>query len=367
MILSGEATARLLPRLDLCRREGAEPVKKIISSRRFLLAIRIFALLLIAYALFRLGWSYAQLRHGRAEYIPAVEELRPQRHTVAAPVLAEAAELPEQSREEGEAEAVPPVEEEAPSEPAEAAPAPATEEAALPKAPAVEEPEPAPEEPAAFDLAALQAINPDIVGWLMVDGTEIDYPILQDRAFRREYIDCGGRFSAVGEQRSRLFYKYLYCDYLGNSSVTGSITADFRNTAVLEDPWTLLYGHNVGQSGVMFSDLKLFCEERFARNNPAAVLWNETGRHELELLLVSVVNGYSEEVFDLSAFLSGEEFGLTEGLNALREGALFTGAEWTENAEERYLLLSTCYVDGDPSDPRRLVLLYRAAAGSENT
>ena len=366
MILSGEAAIRLLPRLDIRSREEAESVKKILASRHFRLAMRILALLLIAYALFRLGWSYTQLRHGRADYIPAVEELRPQRHTGAAPLPAEAAELPERSREEESTEAVLPAEEEAPAEPGEDAPGPTREEAALPEAPIEEEEEPVPEEPAAFDLAALQAINPDIVGWLMVDGTAIDYPILQDRAFRREYIDSNGLISASGKQRSRLFYKYLYCDYLGNSSVTGSITVDFRNTDVLEDSWTLLYGHNVGQRGVMFSDLKLFCEDSFARDNPTAVLWNGTGRHELELLLVSVVSGYSEEVFDLNAFLSGEEFGLTEGLNALRENALFQCAEWTETAEERYLLLSTCYEDGDQSDPRRLVLLYGLDEGCED-
>ena len=30
-------------------------------------------------------------------------------------------------------------------------------------------------------LAGLQTVNPDVCGWLTVDGTGIDYPVVQDR------------------------------------------------------------------------------------------------------------------------------------------------------------------------------------------
>ena len=45
-------------------------------------------------------------------------------------------------------------------------------------------------------------MNPDVVGWIQIEGTQIDYPILYD-----------------GEDNE----KYLHTDIEGNDSVSGAI------------------------------------------------------------------------------------------------------------------------------------------------
>ena len=137
---------------------------------------------------------------------------------------------------------------------------------------------------------------------------------------------------------------------------------DYCNAADLQDPWIILYGHNAGRSGVMFSDLKRFCEEDFCRENDTAILWTEERTEELELLLVSVIDGYLEEVFDLKPLLAGESIDVSAALSVLREGALFPAKDFSAEGT-RFVLLSTCYEDGHPEDLRRLVLLYRVKEG----
>ncbi len=365
-------------RIYMLFRKGGERLKRLWYSRRFWLVLRIVALVMIAYALLMLAHSYFQTKRGRADFIPEVEALRPVRESAAQIPEKEPAVTPPLSLEEKLASAVALPEEAAVQEPSEQGPEteppeePIPEEEAPPPAaadPAVgpaEEPtqEQAPAEtaPSSFDLASLQAINPDIVGWLTVDGTEVDFPLLQDLSFRRDFIASGGIVPTTDGPRNALFYHYLYWDYLGNPSPMGSITVDYRNDPDLGDDWVVIYGHNAGQSGVMLSDLKRFCEADFTRENPSAVLWRQDGGEELRLLMVSVIDGYSREVFELMPYLQGESIDRAAALEVLEAGALFPGQRPAEDA--RCVLLVTCYEDGRPDDPRRLVLLYEVSGES---
>ncbi len=363
-------------------------MKKLWQSRWFWLYMCILAALMIAFALVMLGISYHQAQRGRAEFIPEVEALRPQRESAAA-VRDDDPSAPVHLAEEKPAPVQPvPAEEPAPvpaesgqeaAAPEEETPLPAAAEVETPpqeatgqeeasEGPAEESEGPAEktvEEPASeasaspvFDLASLQAINPDIVGWLTVDGTGVDFPVLEDISFRSDFIARGGAVPVTDGPRNALFYQYLYRDYLGKPSPVGSITVDFRHSPDLTDDWITIYGHNAGQSGVMLSDLKRFCEEDYCKANPSAVLWGEWGSEELRLLMVSVVDGYSDELFDLEPFLYGESFDRAAALTVLEAGALFPGERPAEDT--RCVLLVTCYEDGRPEDPARLVLLYGA-------
>ena len=53
-------------------------------------------------------------------------------------------------------------------------------------------------------LAGLQTVNPDVCGWLTVDGTGIDYPVVQG-ATNMDYVnrDVYGDFFPVGRDFSR--------------------------------------------------------------------------------------------------------------------------------------------------------------------
>ena len=83
------------------------------------------------------------------------------------------------------------------------------------------------------DFDKLLAINSQVVGWIKIDGTSINFPIVK------------------GNDNSH----YLYYDIYNDRSQNGWIFMDYRNNENFEDYNTVIFGHNI-KSGIMFSDLK---------------------------------------------------------------------------------------------------------------
>lgn len=100
------------------------------------------------------------------------------------------------------------------------------------------------------ELAALQQQNRKIIGWLSLENTRLDNPVLQSD--NNEF--------------------YLTHNYLDEKNRGGSIFADFRNEA-MEDRHTIFYGH-VLRNGTMFGDLPMFSEQAYAEAHP--VFYYET-------------------------------------------------------------------------------------------
>lgn len=82
----------------------------------------------------------------------------------------------------------------------------------------------------------LQKINSDIKGWIKINNTKIDYPILQCKSDNIE-----NQF-------------YLYHDYKKNNSSFGSIFIDYRSKKGMNSKNTVLHGHHM-VDGSMFGDL----------------------------------------------------------------------------------------------------------------
>ena len=82
-------------------------------------------------------------------------------------------------------------------------------------------------------IDALTSINPDVVGYLKVNNTNVDYPVVQanDNVYYLEHN--------------------LYREYDQN----GWIYMDFRNSVTSLNDNTIIYGHNMYYSGVMFGSL----------------------------------------------------------------------------------------------------------------
>lgn len=86
-----------------------------------------------------------------------------------------------------------------------------------------------------IDFAALQAVNPDIYGWIRVDGTNVDYPIVQSVEDDEYYLTHNS--DRVESAEGAIFSESAY------------------NSRDFSDPVTLLYGHNM-RSGAMFGQLQ---------------------------------------------------------------------------------------------------------------
>jgi len=88
-------------------------------------------------------------------------------------------------------------------------------------------------------IASLAQINPDIYGWISVEGTTIDYPLVQ------------------GEDNDY----YLNHAYTGEFLPNGSIFVDYRNYEEINRNFnTVMYGHNI-TSGAMFHDVEKFIKD----------------------------------------------------------------------------------------------------------
>lgn len=121
----------------------------------------------------------------------------------------------------------------------------------------------------------LRKINPDVVGWLTIGGTQIDYPIVR------------------GENN---FY-YLNRDVFGESSLAGALYMDSRNSPDFSDIYTIIYGHHM-ENHLMFGDLDLFKDKEFFEKNQTGSILLPDGVKDLHVLAIMEVNDNVKEVFD---------------------------------------------------------------------
>ena len=96
------------------------------------------------------------------------------------------------------------------------------------------------------EFCALFAINPDIVGWITLEGTHIDYPVVH-RPQDRDY--------------------YLHRDFYGKKASRGCIYAREECDVLKPSDNVVLYGHMM-QDATMFADLNGYKYKKFWRENP---------------------------------------------------------------------------------------------------
>ncbi len=89
----------------------------------------------------------------------------------------------------------------------------------------------------AKNWSKLKDINDEIVGWIKIDGTNIDYPVL----FHKE-DNADSQF-------------YIYRNYKKQYSDFGSIFVDYRCAQGAENKHVILHGHNMSSDKAMFDRL----------------------------------------------------------------------------------------------------------------
>lgn len=122
------------------------------------------------------------------------------------------------------------------------------------------EDDPVMEEMAQINLSALREVNPDVLGWIRIPDTKIDYPLMK------------------GEDND--FYLHHTWDKQPNS--VGSIFLEHLNSANLTDYNTIIYGHNMG-NGSMFGELDNFTIQSHWEKHPYVYILTDAGVWRYEI------------------------------------------------------------------------------------
>lgn len=135
-----------------------------------------------------------------------------------------------------------------------------------------------------YQYQLLYNLNPDIVGWIQIPGTEIDYPVMQTPDDANFYL-------------RRNFYK----EY----SVAGAIYAREKCDVFTPSDNVTLYGHNM-KNGSMFAALHKYEEKSFWRDNRYIYFDTLYEMHTYEIFAVFISTadlstGFSYHTFDNAA------------------------------------------------------------------
>lgn len=117
---------------------------------------------------------------------------------------------------------------------------------------------------------------PGQVAWLKIDGTHIDYPVMQanDNTW------------------------YLSHDYYGNSVASGAIFLDYRNAADFSDELSIIYGHRMN-SDLMFSDVAKYRDADFFATHISGELLTPEQNNKLRVIAYREVDAEGELYRDL--------------------------------------------------------------------
>lgn len=187
----------------------------------------------------------------------------------------------------------------------------------------------------AVDFAALQQMNPEIVGWLCCEALNISLPVAQGRDDQ--------------------FYLSHLAD--GSYNTHGTIFAEAANRAGFADGNTILYGHNM-QDGSMFTPLAGYTSKRLYEQEPDIRLYTPAQNYQLR-----VFAGYTTLLSDADTYQIISEPGeqLLAYAQACAARSDFTSAV-TPGPKDRIVLLSTCAHTWD-SDERYVLFAVMQPCG----
>lgn len=171
-------------------------------------------------------------------------------------------------------------------------------------------------------IEVLQKENSDIIGWVEVEGTNINYPVLQ------------------GEDNNY----YLKHTYKKEYSKNGSIFLDKDYDFSIPSSNLLIYGHN-NKNGMMFEELIQYKDEKFYKEHSMIRFTTEKEDIEYEIIAVFKSKVYYQnetDVFRYYYFINAkneEEYNYY--VEESKKASLYDTGK-TAKYGEQLLTLSTC-------------------------
>ncbi len=169
-----------------------------------------------------------------------------------------------------------------------------------------------------YDYSSLKRINDDVIGWIRIFDTNIDYPILQGKD--NEYY------------LSRNIYKEF--------ATAGSIFLDYRND-YYSDNFMIIYGHRMSY-GNMLTDVTKYKNRNYFNSHKEGEIIFENDSHEARVVAYLMISAKTYDVYGLK----------DSAVSFIKDHALYR--EPFVNSG-RFVLLSTC--DRIEKTKRNVVLL----------
>ena len=168
-----------------------------------------------------------------------------------------------------------------------------------------------------IDYDYLVNINSDTVGYIIVEGTSINYPVV--KTINNEY--------------------YLKHSFDKSYNSAGWIFMDYRNNNI-NDKNIIIYGHNM-KDGSMFGKLKLL-----KKNKESYITYYDNNiKYRYKVFSIYEIE---EEDYYLKTVFNGNEY--NNFINTLKNRSLYDYG-YTPNNEDNIITLSTC-----TSGSKRLVV-----------
>lgn len=148
------------------------------------------------------------------------------------------------------------------------------------------------------EYAALYEQNPDIIGWLRIEDTVIDYPVMQTLEDEDYYLAYD--FNKEANNNG--------CLIMDTDSVVGAGTADHQYEGGMKPSTNLIiHGHTM-KSGMMFGGLKKYEEESYGREHSIICFDSLYEKREYELLAVFYSQVYlkTDHVFKYYQFFQAD-------------------------------------------------------------
>ena len=180
-------------------------------------------------------------------------------------------------------------------------------------------------------FAELREINPDVVGWLELFDTHINYPLVQGRND----------------------LEYLNKDIYGDPTLSGSIYLASENERDFSDWYNLIYGHHM-DNGAMFGDIRNFLDEEYFDSHQEGILQTEKATYLIKVFACAYADAYDNVIYNISEDADAK---IPELREFLSEHAVQHKEIPKEFSGEKLIGLSTCT---DVVTNGRIVLFVRA-------
>lgn len=165
-----------------------------------------------------------------------------------------------------------------------------------------------------INLDALRETNPDVVGWIFLPNTLINYPIVQ------------------GEDNQH----YLEYTWDGKKNVSGAIFLEATNAPDFTDFRTIVYGHNMANS-TMFGSLHRYSSKSYWEQYPYVYLVTDDG-----VLRYEIYSSYKAAIDSATYALELEGNRVKAAFIKLTKDESELETDIVPTVTDRILTLSTC-------------------------